>query len=284
MAKLAWLGTGLLGSGFVEALRARGDEVTVWNRTLSKARALEACGARVASTPADAVKGAERVHLCLSDDAAVEAVLASMGPLDPSVPVIDHTTVSPEGARARDARFRAEGRVLLGCPVFMGPANARSANGIMLLAGPAAALERHRPALAAMTGKLLEHGEDLGVPAAIKLFGNALIIAITGSMSDALTVADASGVAPAQALALLAHFDVGNVVKMRGARIAEGTHAPASFELSVARKDVRLMIEAAGERPLAVLPGLAARMDALIAEGHGQDDLAVVGRDVRGSR
>jgi len=284
MAKVAWMGTGLLGSGFVEALRARGDDVTVWNRTIGKARALEACGTVVATTPAEAVRGAERVHLCLSDDAAVEAVLAAIGHLDPSVPVFDHTTVSPEGARARDARFRAEGRVLLGCPVFMGPANARSASGIMLVAGPSAAVERHRPALRAMTGKLLEHGEDLGVPAAIKLFGNALIIAITGAMSDALTVADASGVAPAEALALLSHFDVGNVVKMRGARIAEGTHAPASFELSMARKDVRLMIEAAGERPLAVLPGLAARMDVLLAAGHSTDDLAVIGKDVRGPR
>lgn len=282
MARIAWLGTGLLGSGFVEALRVRGESVTVWNRTIDKARALEACGARVAASPAEAVRGAERVHLCLSDDAAVEAVLASIGPLDPSVPVIDHTTVSPEGARARDARFRAEGRVLLGCPVFMGPANARSAGGIMLVAGPAPAVERHRSALRAMTGKLLEHGEDLGVPAAIKLFGNALIIAITGAMSDALTVADASGVAPEQALALLSHFDVGTVVKMRGARIAEGQHA-ASFELSMARKDVRLMIEAAAERPLSVLPGLAARMDSLLAEGHGHDDLAIVGRDVRGT-
>ena len=52
-----------------------------------------------------------------------------------------------------------------------------------------------------------------------------------------------------------------------------------SFELTMARKDVRLMLEAAGEQPLATLPGIAARMDALIADGYGADDLSVIGRD-----
>ena len=72
MSKIAFLGTGLLGSGFVKGLLGKGHEVTVWNRTAGKAQELEAQGARVASTPAEAVVGAERVHLCLSADAAVE--------------------------------------------------------------------------------------------------------------------------------------------------------------------------------------------------------------------
>jgi 3-hydroxyisobutyrate dehydrogenase-like beta-hydroxyacid dehydrogenase len=277
MAKVAWLGTGLLGSGFVEAMCKRDDEVRVWNRTASKAAPLAAHGATLTASPRECVEGVERVHLCLSDDAAVEAVLGEM-PLGANVPVIDHTTVSPEGARARSARFAKEGRVLLGCPVFMGPANARSANGIMLVAGPMAEVARWRSTLAAMTGKLLEHGEDLGVPAAIKLFGNALIIGVNGVLADALSVASESGVPAADAMQLLQHFDVGNVVKARGARILEGDFR-ASFELSMARKDVRLMIEAAHDRPLATLPGLAVRMDALIEAGHGQDDLAVVAKD-----
>ena len=56
----------------------------------------------------------------------------------------------------------------------------------------------------------------------------------------------------------------------------------ASFELAMARKDVRLMIETAGDTPLAVLPGVAERMDALIADGRGGDDRAVMGRDAVG--
>ena len=63
--------------------------------------------------------------------------------------------------------------------------------------------------------------------------------------------------------------------------MAAGDFTP-SFELAMARKDVRLMLETAGDRPLAALPGIASRMDALIEQGHGGDDLAVLGRDAAG--
>ena len=58
----------------------RGDDVTVWNRTTAKARALEAFGARVADSPADAVRDVARVHLVLKDDAVVEEVVAALRP------------------------------------------------------------------------------------------------------------------------------------------------------------------------------------------------------------
>jgi 3-hydroxyisobutyrate dehydrogenase-like beta-hydroxyacid dehydrogenase len=61
--------------------------------------------------------------------------------------------------------------------------------------------------------------------------------------------------------------------------MAAGNFAP-NFELGMARKDVRLMHETAGGRPLAALPAIAARMDALIAEGRGGDDLGVLAKDV----
>jgi 3-hydroxyisobutyrate dehydrogenase-like beta-hydroxyacid dehydrogenase len=283
MAKVAWLGTGLLGSGFVEGLRSRGDEVRVWNRTAKKAEALAAIGAEVCASPADAARGVERVHVCLSDDAAVDAVLESLGTLPEGVPILDHTTVSPAGARARQARLSARGQGFLACPVFMAPVNAKQASGIMLVAGESELVARWLPALSAMTGKILRYGEDAGVSATIKLVGNAMIIAMTGALTDALTVAEASGVPLAQALELFQHLQVGGVVQGRGQRILERNFV-ASFELAMARKDVRLMIETAGSRPLAVLPGLAARMDALLAAGHAQEDLAVLAVDLlRGS-
>ena len=67
---------------------------------------------------------------------------------------------------------------------------------------------------------------------------------------------------------------------MRGHKMARGDFS-AMFELAMARKDVRLMIEAAGTQPLVVLPALAARMDDAIAAGHGKDDLAAIVAPVR---
>jgi 3-hydroxyisobutyrate dehydrogenase len=60
--------------------------------------------------------------------------------------------------------------------------------------------------------------------------------------------------------------------------MAKGNFAP-SFELAMARKDVRPMLDTAGDRPMAVLPGIAARMDQLIATGHGASDASVIGID-----
>src|SRR5260370_36990791 len=72
VANVAFLGTGLLGSAMVEGLLRRGNSVTVWNRTESKARALEESGAKVAATPEDAVSGAHHIHLTLPDAPVVD--------------------------------------------------------------------------------------------------------------------------------------------------------------------------------------------------------------------
>src|SRR3982074_1706540 len=105
MASVAFLGTGLLGGAMVEGMLRRGDGVTVWNRTEAKARALEAYGATVAPTPGDAVAAAERVHMTLPDDEIVDRMVAAFAPrLKAGAIVVDHTTASPRGTRARIER------------------------------------------------------------------------------------------------------------------------------------------------------------------------------------
>lgn len=93
---IAFLGTGLLGAGFVQALLRRGETVHVWNRSFAKADALTGAGARAFAEPAEAVRGAERVHLTLSDDAAVDEVLERARPgFGAEVLLVDHTTTAP---------------------------------------------------------------------------------------------------------------------------------------------------------------------------------------------
>jgi 3-hydroxyisobutyrate dehydrogenase-like beta-hydroxyacid dehydrogenase len=281
MGQVAVLGTGLLGSGFVQAFRKRDVPVRVWNRSRDKAEALVAFGAEVASDPADAVRGAERVHVVLSDDAAVDAVLdAAMPALGGTV--IDHTTVSPAGVTRRVAQFRALGKRYLHAPVFMGPVNARDATGLMLVSGPAEAIEAEIEHLRPMTGKILQLGERDDLAAAFKLFGNAALITLCAGVADVLAMARELGVDEQAAIGLFSQFDPSPTLRLRGAKMAKHEWAPASFELSMARKDVRLMIEAAGDRTLTVLPAIAERMDALLARGHGADDLAAIGREDRG--
>lgn len=279
MPNIAFLGTGLLGSAFVEAALQRGDTVTVWNRTRSKAEALAAFGARVADTPADAVRGASRVHLVLKDDPVVEEVVAALRPgLAADAVIVDHTTTRPASTAERVTRLLAEGVSYLHCPVFIGPAAARKAQGIIMVSGPQALYERVRPALEKQAERVVYWGERPDLAAAYKLMGNAFIIGLGALVSDVFTIGQGTGVSAPDALKLLEFFNPGSMLQNRGRKMSEGNF-DASFELVMARKDIRLMLETVGDRPLAALPAIAARMDAVIAEGHGHQDFGIIAHD-----
>ncbi len=279
MAHIAYLGTGLLGAAFVEAACERGDSVRVWNRTRAKAEALTTFGASVASSPADAVSGAERVHLVLTDDAVVEDVIAQLRPgLPTTAIVVDHTTTLPATTAERLPRLNADGVRYLHCPVFIGPPTARESKGIIMVSGPQALFDAVRPALERQAERVVYWGEQPDLAATYKLCGNAFIIGMGGLVADVFQIARGGGVQPLDALTLLEFFNPGAIIAGRGKKMAAADYT-ATFELTMARKDVRLMMETAAPRPLTVLPGLAARMDAHIAAGDGALDLGVLGRE-----
>jgi len=279
MAHIAFLGTGLLGSAFVEAALQRGDAVTVWNRTTAKARALEAFGARVADSPADAVRGVTRVHLVLKDDAVVDEVIAALRPgLAAETIIVDHTTALPVLTAERSMRLNSEGVKYLHCPVFIGPPAARDSQGTILVAGPRDLFDAVQSDLSRMAARVEYVGERPDLAAVFKLCGNAFIVGINALVADVFAVAAGSGVASADALRVVEFFNPSTVVTARGTKMVAGDFTP-TFELVMARKDVRLMLESAGATPLAALPRIAERLDTLIAEGHEHLDLAVIGID-----
>jgi 3-hydroxyisobutyrate dehydrogenase len=279
MSTITFLGTGLLGSAFAEAAAQRSDTVTAWNRTAKKAQALAQFGVKPAATPADAARGASRVHLVLKDDGVVEEVIAAArAGLSPEAVIVDHSTTLPALTAARAQRLAREGVKYLHCPVFMGPAAARTAKGSMLAAGPQALFDRVKGELAAMTGRLEYLGERADLAAVHKLLGNATIIGLVGVLSDVLTIAQASDVPGADAIKLLQMLDLNAMAAGRGGSMAKGNF-DLSFELAMARKDVRLMLEAVGSRPMAALPAVAVRMDQLIGAGLGDKDFSVLAMD-----
>jgi len=87
-----------------------------------------------------------------------------------------------------------------------------------------------------------------------------------------------SGVAAENAITLLRGLDLNAMVARRGVNMAKGDFA-ASFELAMARKDVGLMLQTIGDRPMAALPAIATRMDQLIAAGHGSKDASAMAID-----
>lgn len=278
MARIAVLGLGLLGTGFAEGLLARGgNTVVVWNRTAAKCEPLVALGATAAASPAEAVRGAERVHLVLLDDASVDAIIAEcQAALHPETIVVDHTTTLPARTAARAAALTEAGIRYLHAPVMMGPSAARDAKGMMLVAGPEALVAQVRDELAAMTSELWHVGERADLAAVYKLFGNAAALSVVGVLADVMRLADAAGVARTGVIDMLAKVNLNGPVGGRGQMMVTGEFEP-SFALDVARKDLRLMLETAGTQPVPMLAALAARMDERIAAGQGREDFAVIG-------
>ena len=178
------------------------------------------------------------------------------------------------------ACWDARGRTFVHAPVFMGPANAQEGSGLMLLAGAKARCDALLPALQEMTGKVVVVGEDPARAAAFKLFGNLTLIGIVGILGDVNRLAHAVGISTKEAFSLFEHFNPGQSLPGRAARIESADVTQPSFEVSMARKDVRLMIEEArrGGLDLFVMPGVAAMYDAAIARGEGALDSVAAAR------
>jgi 3-hydroxyisobutyrate dehydrogenase len=272
---IAFLGTGLLGSSFTRALIARGETVHVWNRTPDRAKALEPHGAKAFADAADAVAGADRVHIAVSDDHAVNSVLAAARSTGL---VIDHTTTSIAGALQRIARTDM---TYVHAPVIMGPQNARDATGLMLISGDRARVARVTPLLTPMTGKLVDFGDRVEAASAMKLMGNTFLMGFTAAVGDLIGVGKALGFAAEDAIELFDHFNPGTTVGARAKRMASGEYAQASWELAMARKDARLVAEEVDRAHvvLTATPAIAAKMDEMMARGHAHDDWTVIGKD-----
>jgi 3-hydroxyisobutyrate dehydrogenase len=285
--KIAFFGAGLMGTGFVRRARANGWEVNVWNRSPAKARALVELGARAFDDPAAALAGVERIHLSLADDASVDAVLE---PLASSIPadcwIVDHTTTAVRPTAERAARWRARGRVFVHAPVFMAPANCADGTGLMLVSGDQAQHDALLPALQQMTGKVVYLGAAVDRAAAFKLFGNLTLIGMLGVLGDVARLAHSVGITTEDAFSLFQQFNPGQTLPARAARITAADWHNPSFEIAMARKDVRLMIEEArrGGVDLFVMPGVAAMFDAAIARGEGALDAAAAARAPGGDK
>ena len=272
---IAILGTGLLGSGFARALCKKGETVHVWNRSPARAKALEADGCIAFADVAEAVRGATRVHITVSDDHAVDSVVAA-AKVSAGTPIYDHTTTSVAGARERTARLPG----YLHVPVFMGPRNAAESTGLMMVSGDRAAIAAATPVLSTMTGKLVDLGDQVGRASAFKLLGNLFLMAVAAGFYDMLSLGKAMGVGPDDVAQLFEFFNPGVSLGTRFKRMTDADYDNVSWDLAMARKDARVMQGEAGSAPLLMLPQLAELMDRMLARGHGEQDWTVIAQDL----
>ncbi len=200
------IGLGKMGTGMAKSLLRAGHRVTVFNRTQTRAQALRADGAIVASSPADACR-AGIVITMLADDAALESQVFGDGGILASLPRggihVSCSTISVALSDKLTASHSAAGQTFIACPVFGRPNAAEAGQLAVVVAGSSDAVDRCKPLFESLGPKLLVVGEKPSLANVVKLSGNFLIASVLESLSEALAFARKSGVDPAVLLDFL---------------------------------------------------------------------------------
>jgi 3-hydroxyisobutyrate dehydrogenase-like beta-hydroxyacid dehydrogenase len=266
-----------------KSLLRAGHRVTVFNRTPSRAEALRADGATVASTPADACR-AGVVMTMLADDAALESQVFGDGGILASLPRGGiHISCSTIGVALSDrltAAHAAAGQEFISCPVFGRPDAAEGGRLAVVAAGPKEAVDRCRPLFESLGPKLLVVGEKPSLANIVKLSGNFLIGSVLESLSEAVAFARKSGVDAAVLMDFLTStlFNA-PVYKTYGGLIVEGNYDKVGFALPLGLKDIRLVLQAAEARhvPMPVASVVRDRFVTAMARGNENKDWSVLG-------
>jgi 3-hydroxyisobutyrate dehydrogenase len=252
--KIGIAGTGRMGAAIAQRLMALGHELTVWNRTIEKAQALAAAGAKVAATPFQAASFSEMVITILTDAAAIDtAYHAKDGLLSGNVAgklFIEMSTVRPETERELSARIREKGAAMIECPVggTVGPAKDGKLFGFV--GGEVSDVARARPLLEQMCRRI-EHVGPVGAGASMKLAINLPLLVFWQAFGEALALCRSLGLEPAKIVDIFADTSGGpNVLKNRGLALTaalQGKDVGAiTVDIDAMRKDLRTMIEEAG--------------------------------------
>jgi len=243
-------GTGRMGTAMTLRLMDVGHELTVWNRTPEKTKALAAAGARVAASPAALAETAELIITMLTDDKAIEAMyhrpqglLASdaKGKL-----FVEMSTVRPEIEIALAARVRQKGGALVDCPVGGTVGPARDGKLFGFVGGADADVARARPVLDQLCRRL-EHVGPVGAGARMKLAINLPLMVYWQAFGEALALCAPLKLDPDRLISIFSETSGGpNVLKARGPAVAAGLRGqdsgPVTFDVDLICKDLRVMI------------------------------------------
>jgi len=273
--RVAFLGLGIMGRPMASNLVKAGHEVTVWNRTAGK----DVEGARSATSPADAARGAEVIWLCVSDTKAVESILFGPQGVHESLAegqiILDSSTIAPSATRRFAERVAAKGVQYVDAPVTGSKIAAEAGTLIFIVGGDEAAIERLKPLFAATGKKIFRMGET-GKGEAAKLVMNLQIALIYEGFAEALTLATKLGVDAETLLPLIEASMVRSGVVDYKAPFVLKRDFSANFPLRLMLKDIRLALEAAKEARVK-LPGLETVeeiYDMAAEDGHEDLDYA----------
>jgi 3-hydroxyisobutyrate dehydrogenase len=253
-------GLGRMGAAIAARLIEVGHQVTVWNRSPDKAKALIDVGATVAATPGELAREAEVVITIRTDAAAIDAVYGGpSGLLSGDVAgklFIEMSTVQPTTEIALAEKVRTKGAAFVECPVGGTTGPARQGKLIGLMGAEPADAARARPLMEQLCRRV-EHCGPVGNGATMKLAINLPLMIYWQAFGEALALARPLGLDPSQLIDLFADTSGGtNVLKARGAVIATmlkgGDAGPVTFDIDSGRKDLHTMLAEAERRGISM--------------------------------
>ncbi|MEZ5898478.1 MAG: NAD(P)-dependent oxidoreductase [Hyphomicrobiaceae bacterium] len=274
--RIGFFGLGAMGQGMAANLLAAGHEVVVWNRSPGPAVALAAKGARLATTPADALKGDLALSI-LADDAAVLSVFdeEALGTAVPELVHANMATISLDAAKTLMERHARHGLGYVAAPVF-GRADVAAAGKLNIVAsGAPADLAKLAPAFEAVGQKTWEVGEDPLHAHTVKIAGNLMIATAIEMLGETLALCEKSGIDPKR-FAEIMTSTVFNAPVFKGyaGLITEKRYEPAGFKMRLGLKDVSLALAAgsASQTPLPLASLIRDHFLEGIANGNGDKD------------
>jgi 3-hydroxyisobutyrate dehydrogenase len=277
MARVAVIGTGVIGGGMAVNLLRHGHEVVVWNRTTERAADAVAAGAKRAPTPAAAAAAADIVFEATADDASSRSVWHGHdGIIAGSVPrstLVTSATLSPTWVAELAGACAAAERTFLDMPVTGGRAGAETGALVMLAGGERAALDAIGDVLEAIAGQVRHFG-PVGSGTRFKLVLNTLQAIHLVGFGEAMALARAVGLDPNDVGPALVERLGGPVTQMAWASDQQLPER-ANFALSWALKDLRYAAAMAGDLPAPMLDVAAKRLTAAAEAGLGERDWTV---------
>ena len=251
MAKLAFLGLGVMGFPMAGHLAAKGHAVTVYNRSPAKAAAWVARhGGASAATPAAAAAGAEVVLACVGNDddlAAVcrgsEGAFAGMGA---GALFVDHTTVSARITRALAAEAAARGVGYVDAPVSGGQAGAENAALSIMCGGSEADFARAEPVLAAYA-KVCRRMGDSGAGQLAKMCNQIAIAGVVQGLAEALHFAEKAGLSIPELVEVIGAGAAGSWQMQNRHKAMADNAFDFGFAVNWMRKDLGICLATANE-------------------------------------
>jgi 2-hydroxy-3-oxopropionate reductase len=253
---VGFMGLGIMGLGMARNLLKAGFDLTVWNRTASKAEPLVGEGAKLANSPADLAAQCDVIIVCVSDTPDVEAVLfgengAIHGVRAGSL-VVDCSTISPIKTQQFARTLAEKGVHMLDAPISGGSEGAARGTLSIMLGGEGEQVQRAMPFLEAM-GKSITHVGPNGAGQMVKLVNQILVAHSMLALGEAFLFAQAGGLDLEKTLKAIEGGAAGSwTLSNRGPQVIVRDWRPG-FMIDLQQKDLRLVLEAADELGVPVL-------------------------------